>query len=197
MSIYDFENDPILDSDLLFDTPELDQEFLPLLWEMLFDHEEVVPSPTATDADAHLPFTGIKSCGSPTSVASLKGSQQYKANNTSSCKHDTSRTLEHHRHHEKSPRKKFRDDEDCPCIPRRETKTCAHKLCEKIAPIGSYCSKHGGRRICQVDGCSRVDRGRGLCGSHGGGRRCKVEGCDKASRKHGMCSTHLRQSNAL
>lgn len=50
------------------------------------------------------------------------------------------------------------------------------------------------RRSCQVEGCTRVDRGHGRCGSHGGGRRCRIEYCLKASRKKGLCCKHFRDA---
>ena len=48
------------------------------------------------------------------------------------------------------------------------------------------------RRICQIAGCKRLDRGRRFCGTHGGGRRCSVLDCFKASRKKGLsCGYYL------
>ncbi|OQR97991.1 hypothetical protein THRCLA_06802 [Thraustotheca clavata] len=68
---------------------------------------------------------------------------------------------------------------------------CLDPTCSSIiAWKRGYCSKHGNRRRCSMEGCSRGPQAGGLCIRHGGGRRCRQEKCTKAAQTMGLCKAH-------
>ncbi|TFJ81449.1 hypothetical protein NSK_007410 [Nannochloropsis salina CCMP1776] len=47
------------------------------------------------------------------------------------------------------------------------------------------------KRLCQVVGCGKLDKGRGYCKGHGGGTRCQAGQCPKSARgSSGLCIEH-------
>ena len=69
---------------------------------------------------------------------------------------------------------------------------CKFEHCEMFRQGNTqFCKRHGGGRKCQVDGCTKLARGRKYCASHGGGKRCIEPNCIRmAVGVSGRCLRH-------
>ncbi len=74
-------------------------------------------------------------------------------------------------------------------------KTCSDPTCFKFPFYDGKCKKHGGNRICKIDGCDRDGRSRGQCYRHAIHLRCKMEGCDKLRQGSPFCLRHGPKSD--
>lgn len=62
--------------------------------------------------------------------------------------------------------------------------------CTKYSQSKGMCSKHGGKRICKIDGCNNYMQRYGVCIKHGANKQCSITDCIKNAKCRGLCSDH-------
>ncbi|KAL3667797.1 hypothetical protein V7S43_007348 [Phytophthora oleae] len=79
--------------------------------------------------------------------------------------------------------------------PRRSSRTCRHRNCNKLIQARGLCYAHGGYNICKVDNCDLRAANRKFCRFHGGVTQCKMSKCEKLSFSSGkgFCYRHARE----
>ncbi|KAH9109032.1 hypothetical protein LEN26_000034 [Aphanomyces euteiches] len=83
------------------------------------------------------------------------------------------------------------------CVRHGGKKKCQYPNCTGNSRVGMFCCRHGAsskKKLCIMDGCTKVAHARRLCVGHGGGRLCKVNDCTAHARHGGFCRKHGREN---
>jgi hypothetical protein len=68
---------------------------------------------------------------------------------------------------------------------------CQQSECYRVPSGGhSLCQTHSPRATCGFAGCTKSTHGGKKCSAHGGRRECKVEACTRVDRGRGLCGAH-------
>ncbi|ETV97374.1 hypothetical protein H310_09710 [Aphanomyces invadans] len=79
------------------------------------------------------------------------------------------------------------------CVRHGGKKLCDVDGCGMNRRLGRYCVKHGpptSIKLCSELGCDKHAHLHGKCVRHGGGRRCSVAGCSSHARGRPFCIRH-------
>ncbi|KAF0684325.1 Aste57867_23691 [Aphanomyces stellatus] len=79
------------------------------------------------------------------------------------------------------------------CVRHGGKKVCRIDGCHAHACGGGFCLRHGGtsrKRFCAVPGCGKQAHANQKCVRHGGGRYCQAKGCSFHARLAGYCLHH-------
>ncbi|ETV97372.1 hypothetical protein H310_09707 [Aphanomyces invadans] len=79
------------------------------------------------------------------------------------------------------------------CVRHGGKKKCRAVDCTVNARVGSFCTKHSPThliRTCSHPGCDKQAHWKRRCFRHGGARVCAVEGCVTYARNRGLCARH-------
>ncbi|OWZ24587.1 hypothetical protein PHMEG_000338 [Phytophthora megakarya] len=81
------------------------------------------------------------------------------------------------------------------CHVHSKREICQHEDCSNLTPknaVSGMCTRHGGHKKCEINGCVANAQYYGLCRKHGGSPICRERGCSRPAHSRGFCSAHFR-----
>ncbi|KAF0682706.1 Aste57867_25191 [Aphanomyces stellatus] len=79
------------------------------------------------------------------------------------------------------------------CVKHGGKRRCQVGGCSANARVGNFCSRHAStalKRVCEVNGCDKQPRAHRRCAAHGGGKKCCMAGCPNNARGSDYCAKH-------